>query len=119
MDYVIAFIVGGAICALVQILMDQTKLLPGRIMVLLVCSGAVLGALGIYEPFANWAGAGATVPLLGFGNVLFQGVKDAVDLKGFMGLFEGGFTACAVGISGALILGYLGSLVFQPKTKKL
>lgn len=119
MDYIIAFLVGGAICALVQILMDQTKLLPGRIMVILVCSGAFLGAVGLYEPFAKWAGAGATVPLLGFGNVLFQGVKDAVDQKGFVGLFEGGFTACAVGVSGALILGYLASLVFKPKVKKL
>ena len=119
MDYIIAFLVGGGICALVQILMDQTKLLPGRIMVLLVCSGALLGAVGLYEPFADWAGAGATVPLLGFGNTLFQGVKDSVDAKGFVGLFEGGFTACAVGVSGALILAYLGSLIFKPKTKKL
>ncbi len=75
MDYILAFIVGGLICVIVQILMDNTKLLPGRIMVLLVCSGAVLGAIGVYEPFAKWAGAGATVPLLGFGNVLYQGVK--------------------------------------------
>lgn len=75
MDYMLAFIVGGLICVIVQILMDNTKLLPGRIMVLLVCSGAVLGAVGVYEPFAKWAGAGATVPLLGFGNVLYQGVK--------------------------------------------
>ncbi len=75
MDYILAFIVGGLICVIVQILMDNTKLLPGRIMVLLVCSGAVLGAVGVYEPFAKWAGAGATVPLLGFGNVLYQGVK--------------------------------------------
>ena len=71
MDYILAFIVGGLICVIVQILMDNTKLLPGRIMVLLVCSGAVLGAVGVYEPFAKWAGAGATVPLLGFGNVLY------------------------------------------------
>ena len=75
LDYILAFIVGGLICVIVQILMDNTKLLPGRIMVLLVCSGAVLGAVGVYEPFAKWAGAGATVPLLGFGNVLYQGVK--------------------------------------------
>lgn len=119
MDYLIAFLTGGAICALVQILMDQTKLMPGRIMVILVCLGALLGAVGVYKPFADWAGAGATVPLLGFGNTLFQGVKKAVDTKGFLGLFEGGFTACAVGVSGALILSYLGSLIFKPKTKKL
>ena len=76
MDYVKAFVVGGLICALVQILMEKTKMLPGRIMVLLVCSGAVLGALGIYEPFVDFAGAGASVPLLGFGNVLWKGVKE-------------------------------------------
>lgn len=117
MDYILAFIVGGLICVIVQILMDNTKLLPGRIMVLLVCSGAVLGAVGVYEPFAKWAGAGATVPLLGFGNVLYQGVKKAVDAEGFIGLFKGGFSACAVGASAALIFGYLGSLIFKPKMK--
>lgn len=117
MDYILAFIVGGLICVIVQILMDNTKLLPGRIMVLLVCSGAVLGAVGVYEPFAKWAGAGATVPLLGFGNVLYQGVKKAVDAEGFIGLFKGGFSACAVGVSAALIFGYLCSLIFKPKMK--
>lgn len=117
MDYILAFIVGGLICVIVQILMDNTKLLPGRIMVLLVCSGAVLGAVGVYEPFAKWAGAGATVPLLGFGNVLYQGVKKAVDAEGFIGLFKGGFSACAVGVSAALIFGYLSSLIFKPKMK--
>ena len=92
MDYILAFIVGGLICVIVQILMDNTKLLPGRIMVLLVCSGAVLGAVGVYEPFAKWAGAGATVPLLGFVNVLFLVVINAVDSEGFIFLFKGGFT---------------------------
>ncbi|MEG1291931.1 MAG: stage V sporulation protein AE [Lachnospiraceae bacterium] len=118
MDYLNAFWVGGAICALVQILMEKTKMLPGRIMVLLVCAGAVLGALQIYEPFQNYAGAGASVPLLGFGNVLWQGVKKAVDQEGFLGIFMGGFTASAVGISAALVFGYLASLIFQPKMKK-
>lgn len=118
MDYINAFWVGGLICALVQILIDKTKLMPGRIMVLLVCSGAVLGALGIFEPFQEFAGAGASVPLLGFGNVLWKGVKEAVDTDGFIGIFMGGFTASAVGISGALILGYLASLIFNPKMKK-
>lgn len=75
MDYIRAFLVGGVICALVQILMEKTKMMPGRIMVLLVVSGAILGAIGIYEPFKEWAGAGASVPLLGFGNILWQGVK--------------------------------------------
>lgn len=117
MDYVIAFVVGGAICAATQILMDKTKLMPGRIMVILVCLGAVLGAVGIYEPFSEWAKAGATVPLIGFGNTLFQGIKDAVDQSGFLGLFKGGFTASAVGISAALIFGYLASFCFSPKEK--
>ncbi len=118
MEFFHAFWVGGLICALVQILIDKTKMLPGRVMVLLVCSGAVLGALGIYEPFAEFAGAGANVPLLGFGNLLWKGMKTAIDESGFIGLFTGGFTACAVGVSAALIFGYLVSLIFQPKMRK-
>ncbi len=118
MDYLNAFWIGGLICALVQILMEKTKLMPGRIMVLLVCTGAVLGALGIYEPFLKFAGAGASVPLLGFGNTLFQGVRKAVDEMGFLGLFAGGFKAGAVGCATALIFGYLASLIFNPKMKK-
>lgn len=118
MDYVNAFWVGGLICALVQILMEKTKLMPGRIMVLLVCTGALLGAIGVYQPFVKFAGAGASVPLLGFGNVLMKGVKEAVEKEGFMGLFSGGFKAGAVGTSAALIFGYLASLVFNPKMKK-
>ena len=117
MHYVWAFLVGGAICALVQILIDNTKLMPGRIMVILVCTGVVLGAIGVYEPFAKWAGAGATVPLLGFGNTLFKGMKEAIDSEGFIGLFKGGFTACAVGVSAALLFGYIASLFFKPKMK--
>lgn len=118
MDYFNAFWVGGLICALVQILMEKTKMLPGRIMVLLVCLGAVLGAFGWYQSFVEFAGAGASVPLLGFGNVLMKGVKEAVDQEGFMGLFSGGFKAGAVGTSAALIFGYLASLIFSPKMKK-
>ncbi|MBR4026196.1 MAG: stage V sporulation protein AE [Lachnospiraceae bacterium] len=118
MDYVKAFVVGGVICVLAQILMEKTKMLPGRIMVLLVCLGAVLGAIGIYEPFSNWAGAGANVPLLGFGNVLWTGVKEAVDKDGFLGIFMGGFTASAVGISAALVFSYIASLLFDTKMKK-
>lgn len=118
MDYFNAFWVGGLICALVQILMEKTKMMPGRIMVFLVCTGAVLGAIGWYQPFVEFAGAGASVPLLGFGNVLMKGVKEAVDQEGFMGLFLGGFKAGAVGCSAALIFGYLASLVFNPKMKK-
>ena len=118
MDYINAFWVGGLICALVQILMEKTKMMPGRIMVLLVCLGALLGALQIYEPFLEFAGAGASVPLLGFGNVLWKGVKEAVDENGFLGIFMGGFKASAVGISAALVFGYLASIIFQPKMKK-
>ena len=118
MDYINAFWVGGLICALVQILMDRTKMMPGRIMVLLVCTGAVLGFLNIYQPFQEFAGAGASVPLLGFGNVLWKGVKEAIEKNGFIGIFMGGFTASAVGISAALIFGYLASLIFNPKMKK-
>ena len=118
MDYFNAFWVGGVICALVQILMEKTKLMPGRIMVLLVCVGAVISAVGWYEPFAEYAGAGASVPLLGFGHVLMKGVKEAIDKDGFLGLFSGGFTAGAIGCSSALIFGYLASLIFKPKSKK-
>ena len=118
MSYVNAFWVGGLICALVQILMEKTKLMPGRIMVILVCLGALLGALGVYEPFKEFAGAGAGVPLLGFGNVLWKGVKEAVDSDGFLGIFKGGFTASAVGISAALVFSWIASLIFQPKMKE-
>ena len=118
MDSIKAFVVGGIICALAQILMDKTKMLPGRIMVLLVCLGAVLGAVGIYQPFLEWAGAGASVPLLGFGNTLWNGIKEAVDKDGFIGIFKGGFTASAVGISGALVFSYLASLICDSKMKK-
>ena len=117
MDYFNAFWVGGVICALVQILLDKTKLMPGRVMVILVCSGALLSAIGIYQPFADYAGAGASVPLLGFGQVLWKGMKKAIDQDGFLGLFPGGFTACATGVSAALIFSYLASLIFKPKMK--
>ena len=118
MDYLNAFWVGGLICALVQILMEKTKLMPGRIMVLLVVTGAVISFFGWYEPFQEFAGAGASVPLLGFGNVLMKGVKEAVDEQGPLGLFAGGFKAGAVGTASALIFGYLTSLIFKPKMKK-
>lgn len=118
MDYVKAFVIGGIICALVQILLDKTKMLPGRVMVLLVCAGAVLSAIGIYQPFAEFAGAGANVPLLGFGNLLWKGMKEAIDTDGLLGLFKGGFTACAVGVSAALIFGYIASLFFKSKMRK-
>ena len=118
MDYLNAFWVGGLIFALVQILLEKTKLMPGRVMVILVCTGAVLGALNVYQPFVEFAGAGASVPLLGFGNVLWKGVKEAVDEYGFIGIFMGGLKASAVGISAALVFSYLASLIFEPKMKK-
>lgn len=118
MDYINAFWIGGVICALVQILLDRTKMMPGRVMVLLVCTGAVLGFCNIYEPFLKFAGAGASVPLLGFGNTLWQGVKEAVDKNGFLGIFQGGFKASAVGISAALVFGYAASFIFEPRMKK-
>ena len=118
MDYIKAFLIGGMICALAQVLLDRTRLMPGRVMVLLVVSGCILGFAGVYEPFARWAGAGASVPLLGFGNTLWKGVKEAVEKEGFIGIFMGGFKASAVGISAALIFGYLASLIFEPKMKK-
>jgi stage V sporulation protein AE len=115
MIFLRAFLVGGAICAVVQVVINKTKVTPGRIMVSLVCIGVVLGAIGIYEPFSQWAGCGATVPLIGFGNNLWKGMKDAIDESGVLGLFKGGFTSSAVGISGALIFGYLASLIFKSK----
>lgn len=118
MDYFNAFWIGGLICALVQILLDRTKLMPGRVMVLLVCGGAILGALKIYQPFQKLAGAGASVPLLGFGNLLWNGVKEAVDQEGIIGIFTGGLGASAAGITAALVFGYLAALVFEPKMKK-
>lgn len=117
MDYVKAFLIGGLICALIQILMEKTKLMPGRIMVLLVVTGSILGAVGLYEPFSKWAGAGASVPLLGFGNTLWKGVKEGIGEEGILGVFKGGLTASAAGICAALILGYLASLIFKPKMK--
>ena len=128
MEYVRAFLVGGLICVLVQILLDHTKLQPGRVMVILVIAGVILGALGIYEKIEKFGGCGATVPLSGFGYNLWKGMKEAVDQHGFLGLFEGGFTAASVGEGGftaasvgtsaALIFSYLASLIFQPKMKE-
>ena len=118
MDYVKAFLVGGGICILSQILMDTTKLMPGRIMVILVCTGCILGAIGVYGPFLEFAGAGASVPLTGFGSNLWKGIKEAVDSDGFIGLYRGGFKMAAVGTSAALIFSYIASLVFKPKMPK-
>ena len=118
MDSIKAFLIGGMICALAQVLLDRTRLMPGRVMVLLVVSGCILGFAGVYEPFARWAGAGASVPLLGFGNTLWKGVKEGIEKEGLLGIFKGGLTASSAGICGALVFGYLSSLVFQPKLKE-
>ena len=117
MEYVKAFVIGGIICVLAQILMDKTKMMPGRVMVTLVCIGAILGAVGLYKPFLEFAGSGASVPLTGFGYNLWKGIKEAVDQDGFIGLFRGGFKMAAVGTSAALIFSYLAALMFQPKMK--
>ena len=109
MDYIKAFLI---------VLLDRTRLMPGRVMVLLVVSGCILGFAGVYEPFARWAGAGASVPLLGFGNTLWKGVKEGIEKEGLLGIFKGGLTASSAGICGALVFGYLSSLVFQPKLKE-
>lgn len=118
MDYVKAFLVGGIICVFSQILMDKTKMMPGRVMVTLVVLGCIFGAIGVYEPLVDWAGYGATVPLTGFGYNLWKGVKEAIDIHGFLGLFRGGFKAAAAGTSAALIFSYIASLIFQPKMKQ-
>lgn len=117
LDYAKAFAVGGALCVAGQLLIDYTKLTPARILTLYVVSGVVLGGLGIYQPFADWAGAGATVPLLGFGNCLAKGVRQAVQEKGLLGVFTGGFTAAAGGICAAVFFALVISLLFKPKDK--
>lgn len=117
-DYLKVFLVGGVICALVQLLMEKTKMLPGRIMVLLVCGGAILGMLGLYKPIVDFGQAGATVPLLGFGYNLWNGVRQAIDSQGFYGIFTGGFQASAAGICGSLVFGFLASLICNSRLKK-
>ena len=117
MDYLKAFLVGGCLCLLGQILIDKTKLTPARILVSYVVIGVFLGAVGIYKPLADFAGAGATVPLTGFGYTLAKGVREAVDQSGFLGIFTGGLKATAGGIAVAIIAGLLVSLIFKPKDK--
>ena len=112
-----AFLVGGAFCVIAQILIDKTKLTPARILVLFVVSGVVLGALGIYKPIVEFAGAGATVPLTGFGYLISDGIKRAVDEQGLLGSLTGGFTAASGGIAAALVFGYLASIVFKGKRR--
>ena len=112
-----AFLVGGAICVIGQLLIDITKLTPARILVLFVCLGVVLGAFGIYDKLVDFAGAGATIPLTGFGNVLATGVRDAVRKDGFVGVITGPLTACAGGVTVAIISGLVAAFVTKPKDK--
>lgn len=117
MDYINAFIVGGIICVIGQILIDKTKLTPARILVLFVVTGCVLGGLGIYDKIVEFGGAGATVPLPGFGYLLAKGVKESIDSSGASAILSGGLKAASAGISAAVIFGFLGALAFSPKAK--
>ena len=117
MDYIKAFLVGGLICLAGQILIDKTKLTPARILVSYVVAGVVLGAVGLYQPLVDFAGAGATVPLTGFGNLLAKGVKDAVTQDGFLGIFTGGLKAASGGITAAILFGLTASLLFKARDK--
>lgn len=117
MEYLKAFLVGGLLCLLGQILIDKTKLTPARILVGYVVLGVILGAIGIYKPLNEFAGAGASVPLTGFGNTLAKGVREAVDQDGFLGIFTGGLKAAAGGITAAIFFGLLTSFLFKPKDK--
>lgn len=117
MNFIWAFVVGGLICVVGQLLIDFTKLTPARILVLFVCIGVFATFFGLYEPLVKFAGAGATVPLTGFGYTLATGVINAVDEKGFLGVFTGGLSASAGGISAAILFGYIFALLFSPKEK--
>ncbi|WDV47507.1 stage V sporulation protein AE [Clostridiaceae bacterium M8S5] len=118
MVYVKAFIVGGIICMIAQILMDGTKLTPAHVLVIYVSSGVILTVLGIYKYIADFGGSGATVPLIGFGYSLGKGVMEAVDKNGLIGVFTGGISATAGGVSAAVVFGYIMAVIFNPKTKK-
>lgn len=116
-EYGKSFLIGGLLCLIGQILIDRTKLTPARILTTYVALGVLLGGLGIYEPFAKWAGAGATIPLLGFGNTLAKGVRKSVSEQGIIGIFTGGFTSAAGGICAAIFFGLLVSIIFKSKDK--
>lgn len=117
MNYLTAFVIGGLVCAIGQIFIDKTKLTPARILVGYVVIGVILGAIGVYEPFLEFAGAGASVPLCGFGNLLAKGVREAVDENGFLGIFTGGLEAAAAGITAAIFAGLLAAFLFKAKDK--
>lgn len=116
-DCLIAFLVGGLLCAVGQVLIDYTKRTPARILTGYVVAGVILSAVGIYPKLLDWAGGGASVPLTGFGNLLAQGVRDAVQEKGFLGVFTGGLTNAAGGLTAALVFGLLAAICFRPKDK--
>lgn len=116
-EYAKAFVIGGLLCVIGQLLIDYTKMTPARILTSYVVAGVVLGAVGVYQPLADWAGAGATVPLTGFGNLLAKGVKKAVAEKGIIGAFTGGFTSAAGGICAAVFFGLIIALLCKPKDK--
>ena len=115
--FIWAFVIGGLLCVIAQILIDKTKLTPARILVAYVVAGVLLGAIGVYKPLVDFAGAGATVPLTGFGYLISEGVREAVDKQGLLGSLTGGFTAAAGGISAALIFGYLAAILFKGKRR--
>lgn len=117
LEYFKAFIVGGILCLIGQILIDKTKLTPARILTSYVVAGVILGAIGVYQPLADWAGAGATVPLTGFGNLLIKGVKEAIQKDGAIGIFTGGFTAAAGGVGAAVFFSALIAAIFKPGDK--
>lgn len=117
MMFLKAFVIGGLICVIGQLLIDLTKLTPARILVLFVCLGVLLGGIGVYQPLVDFAGAGATVPLTGFGNALAKGVKEAIQRDGFLGVITGGFTACAAGVTVAMLSGLIVALICKPKDK--
>lgn len=116
-DYIRAFLVGGAFCVIAQILLDKTNLTPARILVGYVVAGVILGAVGLYKPLVEFAGAGAKTPLTGFGYLISEGVRKAVDEKGLLGALTGGFTAAAAGTAAALFFSFIASLIFRGKTK--
>ena len=117
MEYFNAFLCGGIFCAIGQILIDKTKLTPAKILVCYVVAGVILGGLGLYKYIVEWGGAGATIPLTGFGNNLAKGVKEAIDKDGWLGIFTGGFTAAAGGVTAAMVFGYLCAVIFKPRDK--
>ncbi len=118
MDYIYAFLIGGLLCVIAQVLMDLTSITPGKILVLYVTVGVILGAFGVYDKLVDFAGAGATVPLTGFGNSLANGAIKAAGERGVIGAFTGGMTGTAAGVAAAIVFGYAAAVLFKPRTKK-